>query len=133
MEEDKINLTSIDFLDKALLLLKNESAFGPIGFNRPNLSDIERKLLIRAFYKLEKDGFAYSEKRENGNNTSHRFYISFDGLLVLEEYPPKWKNRPYRWAANKKLLIFNLDCSKNCSSCCKCYNCNSLYLFNLYQ
>jgi len=102
MNEEKINITTVDFLDKALLFLKNESAFGPGDYKRPVFPEVEKKLLVRAFYKLEKDGFAYSEKTENGGNTSHRFFISFDGLLALENCPAKWENRPYRWTATKE-------------------------------
>jgi len=102
MNEEKINITTVDFLDKALLFLKNESAFGLVDYKRPVFPEVEKKLLVRAFYKLEKDGFAYSEKKESDGNTSQRFFISFDGLLALESCPTKWKNRPYRWSAIKE-------------------------------
>ncbi|MFD1184566.1 hypothetical protein, partial [Pontibacter rugosus] len=84
MYEEKIKITTVDFLDKALLFLKNESAFGAGDYKRPVFPEVEKKLLVRAFYKLEKDGFAYSEKKESGGNTSQRlFKFHLDNFLSM--------------------------------------------------
>jgi len=104
MAENPLNniKPSTDFLDKALLMLKEESPFGPTDYVRPRYSSEEKKLLRRAFYKLEKDGYAFSEKTTSPNLTDIRFYISYDGLLALEDCPSRWQNRPYTWASHKK-------------------------------
>lgn len=96
---------TIDFLDKALLYIKNKSAFIATKSNIPEFTEQENKLLVRAFHKLEKDGYVYSKETTPTNtHTITTFYISFDGLLALESSPFIWKNRPYRWNANKQIL-----------------------------
>lgn len=98
-------MITIDFLDKALLYIKNQATFVQTKSDVPEFTPAENKLLVRAFYKLEKDGYVYSDtKIDDKGNKSVRFYISFDGLLALENSPFIWKNRPYRWNANKQRL-----------------------------
>jgi hypothetical protein len=96
---------TIDFLDKALMYIKNQASFIPTKSDVPEFTEQENRLLVRAFYKLEKDGYVYTDtKVDDKGNKTVRFYISFDGLLALENNPFFWKNRPYRWNANKKKL-----------------------------
>lgn len=96
---------TIDFLDKALLYIKNQASFTSTKSDIPEFTEQENKLLVRAFYKLEKDGYVYTNKKaDEKGNESVRFYISFDGLLALENGPLIWKNRPYRWNANKRTI-----------------------------
>jgi len=97
-------------LDEALLFLKDESVFGSEDYSRKNRSDLEANLIVRALSKLEKDGFAYSEKTVKDNNSSTRYFISFDGLLALENAPLFWKNQPYEYlnAKEKFHVIWSL-------------------------
>ncbi len=96
---------TIDFLDKALLHIKNQASFIPTKSDAPEFTAQENKLLVRAFYKLEKDGYVYTDaKVDDKGNKRVTFYISFDGLLALENSPFIWRNRPYRWNANKQIL-----------------------------
>ena len=98
-------MTTIDFLDKALLYIKSQVSFIPTRSEIPEFTPDENKLLPRAFYKLEKDGYVYTDtKTDEKGNKSVRFYISFDGLLALESSSLIWKNRPYRWNKNKQVL-----------------------------
>jgi hypothetical protein len=93
-----------EFLDRALLYIKNESSFSETKTDLEEFTKDENKLLVRAFYKLEKDGYVYSSSSESSGNTSVRFFISFDGLLALENTPKLWKNRPYRYNKFKQSL-----------------------------
>lgn len=91
-------------LDETLLLLKNESDFGSGEYTRKNLSVTEEKLIVRALIKLEKDGYAYSEKTVPNNELSKNYYISFDGLLALENAPLVWKDKPYQYKKAKEIF-----------------------------
>ena len=97
---------TIDFLDRALLYIKQNSSFSKTKVDVPEFSKDENKLLPRAFYKLEKDGYVYKEVNvtDNDKHQTVRFYISFDGLLALENSPFHWKNRPYRWNKIKGII-----------------------------
>ncbi len=76
---------TIDFLDKALLHIKNQSSFTATKSDVSDFTAQENKLLVRAFYKLEKDGYVYTNtKVDDKGNQRTTFYISFDGLLALE-------------------------------------------------
>lgn len=96
---------TIDFLDKALLYIKTQASFMPSKSGVPEFTPDENKLLVRAFYKLEKDGYVYTDTRtDDKGNKRVTFYISFDGLLALENSPLIWKNKPYRWNKSKQVL-----------------------------
>jgi hypothetical protein len=96
---------TINFLDRALLYIKTQASFTPTKSEVPEFTQQENRLLVRALYKLEKDGYVYTNTRvDEKGNKSVTFFISFDGLLALERSPIFWKNRPYRWGKNKELL-----------------------------
>ncbi len=96
---------TVDFLDKALLYIRTQASFVPTKSDVPEFTPDENKLLVRALYKLEKDGYVYLDTNvDDKANKRVIFYISFDGLLALENSPFIWKNRPYRWNANKQKL-----------------------------
>lgn len=96
---------TIDFLDKALCYIANHASFTPTKFFIPEFTKPENELLVRAFYKLEKDGYVYSKTtKDDKGNERVTFYISFDGLLALENSPFLWKNRPYQWKKKKQAL-----------------------------
>ena len=98
---------TIDFLDKALLYLKEKGPFAESKSNLPEFTEKENDLLTRAFYRLEKDGYVYSNTRiSSSGNKSVTFFISFDGLLALENCPFIWEDRPYKWkSAKEKIAI----------------------------
>lgn len=87
-------------LDIALLILKKESVFGGKVSQKSNYSETDRKLIARAWQKLEKDAFVYSTKSDNGV----RYFISMDGLLAIENAPWPWKNKPYQYARFKERI-----------------------------
>lgn len=68
--------------------MKNHSSFVQTSEEIQEFTQEENKLLVRAFYKLEKDGYVYSNKKvDDKGNKRVTFYISFDGLLALENGP----------------------------------------------
>ena len=84
---------TLEFLDKTLLSIKDESVFRSEDYIKEKRSDKEVQLYLRTWHKLEKDGFVYYKNTD----TSTRIYISFEGLLALENTPFFFKNKPYQY------------------------------------
>jgi len=87
-------------LDTSINVLKSYGPFADKISNKHKITNIDKKLIARGWIQLEKDGFAYS--KVNGNST--RYFISFDGLLALENCPMIYAGRPYKWKAIKVRL-----------------------------
>ncbi len=101
----KIIFDNDNRLRQGIIAHKNQSSFKATKSYVSDFTAQENKLLVRAFYKLEKDGYVYTNtKVDDKGNQRTTFYISFDGLLALENSPFIWKNKPYRWNANKQIL-----------------------------
>jgi len=96
---------TIDFLDRALFYMKQRTSFISTKSDVPEFTPEENKLLVRALYKLEKDGYIYTNTNsDDKGNKRVTFFISFDGLLALENSPFFWKNKPYRWQGFRQKL-----------------------------
>lgn len=89
-------------LDIALNYLKSQSIFSDDLSVELGKSNLEPKIIVRAWEKLAKDGYAYTEKTQHSeHNQSIRYFITFDGLQVLSDSPFPYKGKPYEWARKK--------------------------------
>jgi hypothetical protein len=107
MESSTNKMSATEILDTSLNVLKSYGPFKDLHSSRFNEVGLDPLIIARAWKKLEKDGFAYVKETEvKPNNTSIRFYITFDGVLAIENCPLLFKGRPYRWQATKNKLEF---------------------------
>jgi|GEM_PF-3421813 hypothetical protein len=98
-------IKAIDLLDIALNELKDSGPFADEISQKQKDSEIDKKLIARAWQHLEKDGFAYSEnKQQTPNHSTTRIYITLEGILAIEGCPSIYKGRPYKWQALKANL-----------------------------
>jgi len=98
-------IKAIDLLDIALNELKDSGPFADQSSQKLKDSEIDKKLIARAWLHLEKDGFAYSEnKQQTPNHSTTRVYITLEGILAIENCPSIYKGRPYRWKVVKANL-----------------------------
>lgn len=109
MQKAMDKFITIDFLDKALLFIREKRVFTPSQKIWEEFSEQENKILVRAMYKLEKDGYVYTQPARftahgASVNESTTFFISFDGLLALENTPFISRNKPYKWKRIKGII-----------------------------
>jgi len=109
------NLSSIQKLDLILSSLKDYSQSineiqDSLGFQRDTYNKVRTIL-----HKLVRDGYAEETKEEMrydgpeefkppGGIWNYSYKITFEGLVALEEPLFIWKNKVYRWNANKGKL-----------------------------
>lgn len=97
--------SAINILDTALNVLKSYGPFEDEGSREFIDTGIDKKIIVRAWKHLEKDGLAYSTHVVNSEtNSATKYFISFDGLLAIEDCPAYYKGRPYKWKAVRRNL-----------------------------
>lgn len=97
-----MNEHPIKALDIALNYLKSQSIFSDDLSVKLGESNLEPKIIVRAWEKLVKDGYAYTEKTQNSeHHQSIRYFITFEGLQALLDSPFPYKGKPYEWTRKK--------------------------------
>lgn len=87
-------MINYDFLDKALIYLKETEGWNKAFSHDSRFSEEQNKYLFQAFKKMETDGYVYSKETNITN-----FYISFNGIIALGEFD----NAPYKTKKNIEL------------------------------
>lgn len=95
----------VTVLDTSLNVLKS---FGPFADDSSRSfvdDDLDKTAIARAWKQLEKDGYVYSEETiTDPHKKSVRYFITFDGLLAIENCPFFLQGKPYRWKVVKTNL-----------------------------
>ncbi|MBB5440619.1 hypothetical protein HDC92_004322 [Pedobacter sp. AK017] len=99
------SIKAVNLLDIALNELKDSGPFADETSQQLKNSEIDKKLIARAWQHLEKDGLAYTEKKQDSpNHFTNRIYITLEGILAIEACPSIYKGRPYKWKEVKANL-----------------------------
>lgn len=101
----KAKCSAIHILDIALNELKYQGPFDDGIPEKLVNTGVDKKIIARAWKHLEKDGLVYSNHTKNSETSSTiRYYMSFEGLLAIENCPIFYKSRPYKWKSAKATL-----------------------------
>jgi hypothetical protein len=98
-------------LHEILNYVKDQSKFVDPAEKQAYLTERENLFIDRALEHLEKEGYLKRETTKNGNNTSHRFFITYAGLMFIAEggYNHKFKlnrrNERFKRTLNTSNLV----------------------------
>ncbi len=102
---------NIDYLDTTLLLIKQNSKYSEENVEIPK--EYFKEHYPIAMRHLEKDGYIRVETNQKDQGTlGITAYITFAGLLALENNPFIWKNKPYRWNKIKGIITISWTVAK---------------------
>ena len=75
----------IDILDGILTYIRANSKFATEDDIKGNMPEREKHYFERAILMIEKDGYVFSKDKSIPSGSRTTFYISFEGLVFLEQ------------------------------------------------